>query len=106
MEKQENRSRREAEGRGVGREGGTQWRILNGMEPLARVISTLSPRQARGQFLNRVYELYSQNVSDRQVMRISLDNVNHQLAEAGINAGSAQQGVMQLINSQSKSIGK
>lgn len=82
---------------------GTPWPILDGIEPLASVISPLSPRQAMGQFLNRFYELYSQHVSDLQVMHISLDNVNHQLAEAGINAGSAQQGVMQLIKHRSNS---
>gem|GEM_PF-4069966 len=76
---------------------------MEGIEPLASVISPLSPRQAMVQFLSRFYELYSKHVSDLEVMRISLDNVNHQLAEAGINAGSAQQGVMQLINSRGHS---
>ena len=82
---------------------GTPWPILEGIEPLASVISPLSPRQAMVQFLSRFYELCSQHVSDMQVMRISSDDVTHQLAEAGINAGSAQQGVMQLINSRGHS---
>ncbi|KFD18376.1 hypothetical protein GTPT_2566 [Tatumella ptyseos ATCC 33301] len=69
---------------------GTPWPILEGIEPLASVISPLTPRQAMIQFLNRFYELYSQYVSDLLVMRISLDNVNHQLTDAGINAISAQ----------------
>lgn len=82
---------------------GTPWPILEGIEPLPSVISPLSPRQAMVQFLSRFYELHSKHISDLLVMRISLDNVNHQLAEAGINAGSAQQGVMQLINSRGNS---
>lgn len=69
---------------------GTPWPVLEGIEPLDRVITPLSPRQAMIQFLNRFNELYSQYVPDLHVICTSLDNVTRQLTDADINVISAQ----------------